>query len=187
MVDLWEELKTERLILRKIQFEDVNFIYKHFGDEEVCKYMVDNEPVISIEEANEIISWSHSDPTNPTNNRWLIILKENNEPIGTIGFHRWDRNNRTAEIGYDLSKENWKKGIMSEAMEIALSFGFQKMGLNRIQAFVHIENMASYRILRKHGFIAEGIIRDMYFYREKYHDHYTMSLLCRDYMGTIQV
>lgn len=69
-------------------------------------------------------------------------------PIGTIGYHRWDRLNHIAEIGYDLSKPYWKKGLMSEAMKIVLEFGFNKMGLNRIQAFVYISNNDSYNILR---------------------------------------
>ena len=180
MINLWEELNTERLILRKITSDDVDFILQHFSDEEVCQYMVDNEPIATMEEAMDIIHWSHSNSDDPNNNRWLIIQKETNKPIGTIGFHRWDKNNKIAEIGYDLSKSYWNKGIMSEAMKIALKFGFEKMGLNRIQAFVHVENNASYHLLRKHGFYAEGIIRDMYLYRGKYHDHYMMSLLLRD-------
>lgn len=181
MIDLWEELHTDRLVLRRMQNEDADFILKQFSDEEVSKYLVDNEPIATIEEANEIISWSHSNATNPTNNRWLIVLKETNEPIGTIGYHRWEHNNNIAEIGYDLYKTYWKCGIMNEAMQVVLKFGFEKMLLNRIQAFVHIENIASYNLLKKSGFYSEGIIRDMYLYRGKYHDHYIMSLLRRDY------
>jgi ribosomal-protein-alanine N-acetyltransferase len=181
MIDLWEELQTDRLLLRRISYDDVEFIRKHFGDEEVCKYMVDNEPITTIEEAEDLIKWSHSNATNPTNNRWLIVLKDFNQPIGTIGFHRWDSNNNIAEIGYDLAKEHWKKGIMNEAIGAALKFGFKKMKLNRIQAFVHIENIASYNILRKNGFYSEGIIRDLYLFRGKYHDHHIMSLLLKDY------
>ena len=183
MIDLWEELNTERLTLRKIGYEDAEFILQHFGDEDVCRYLVDNEPITTIEGANEIITWSHSDQMNPTNNRWLIVLRENNKAIGTIGYHRLDRNNNIAEIGYDLSKSYWNYGIMSEAMKEVLKFGFEKMKLNRIQAFVHVDNAASYHVLRKQGFYAEGIIRDMYLYRGKYHDHYALSLLVRDYIG----
>lgn len=187
MVDLWETLSTNRLVLRKILYDDVEFVRKHFGDEEVCRYMVDNEPITTLEEAEEIIKWSHSDHTKPSNNRWLIVLKETNQPIGTIGYHRWDPNNSIAEIGYDLSKEYWKQGLMNEAMELVLQFGFEKMGLNRIQAFVHIENIASYNILKKNSFCCEGIIRDMYFFRGKYHDHYLMSLLMKEYKRSCRV
>ena len=44
-----------------------------------------------------------------------------------------------------------------------------------------IEDRASYNLLRKCGFYAEGIIRDMYLFRGKYYDHYTMSFLLKDY------
>jgi len=181
MVDLWKMLNTERTILRRMTEEDLEFVYAHFGDEEVCEYMVDNEPVKSKDEAMEIITWSHSNKENPDNNRWIIELKESGKAIGTIGFHRWDKGNNTAEIGYDLNKGYWGKGIMSEAMKAALKFGFEEMKLNRIQAFVHVENLASYYILRSKGFQAEGIIKDMYLYRGKYHDHYMLALLARDY------
>jgi ribosomal-protein-alanine N-acetyltransferase len=180
---LWEELHTDRLLLRKINFEDIYFIFNHFKDEEIYKYMVDNEPISTIDEAREIIKWSHSSESNPNNNRWLILLKDSNTPIGTIGFHRWDRNNNIAEIGYDLNKMYWKQGLMSEAMGSVLEFGFNKMKLNRVQAFVHIENISSYNILRKNGFYTEGIVRDMYLYRGRYHDHFAMSLLLKDYKG----
>jgi len=70
---------------------------------------------------------------------------------------------------------------MSEAMAAALKFGFEEMNLNRVQAFVHVENLASYYVLRSKGFQAEGIIKDMYLYRGKYHDHYMLALLARDY------
>lgn len=183
MFDLWEELHTDRLVLRKIYFEDVDFIFNHFKDEEICKYMVDNEPISTIDEAKEIIKWSHSNQSNPNNNRWLILLKNSNTPIGTIGFHKWDRSNNIAEIGYDLNKMYWKQGLMSEAMRSVLEFGFDKMQLNRVQAFVHIENIASYNVLKKNGFYTEGIIRDMYLYRGRYHDHFSMALLLKDYEG----
>jgi len=49
----------------------------------------------------EIITWSHSNQENPDNNRWIIESKENGKAIGTIGFHRWDKSNYIAEIGYD--------------------------------------------------------------------------------------
>lgn len=181
MLDLWEKLTTERLVLRKITYEDIEFILKHFGDEDVCRYLVDNEPIATMEEAEEIIKWSHSFSPNPTNNRWLIVMKDISKPIGTIGYHRWDKNNNIAEIGYDLSKEYWQQGIMNEAMAAVLKFGFEKMNLNRIQAFVHIENIASYKTLTKNGFCCEGVIRDMYLFRGKYYDHYMMSLLHKNY------
>lgn len=158
---------------------DLPFILSHFGDLDVTEYMVDNEPITSLKDAQGILEWSYGNPVNPTNNRWLITLE--GKAIGTIGYHRIDKNNHIAEIGYDLSKEYWRKGYMNEAMDAVIRFGFKEINLNRIQAFVHVENVPSYKILRKFGFVPEGILRDMYFFRNQYHDHHILSLLKRDW------
>ncbi len=182
MVDLWPLLETERTELRRITDQDLSFILGHFSDADVCRYMVDAEPPGSAEEAQKIIDWCNGNG-NPDSrhNRWLIVLKETGESIGTVGFHNWDRGNHIAEIGYDLSSHHWGKGIMSEVLRCVLAFGFSQMQLNRVQAFVHVQNTASYRMLRKQGFVAEGVIRDKHLFRGEYYDHYLLALLKRDF------
>ena len=114
-------------------------------------------------------------------NRWIIVDKDTNQPIGTCGFHCWDRRNNTAEIGYDLWHECWGKGYMKEALTTVLESGFHNMGLNRINAFVTLENINSIKLLEKLGFKNEGIYRDKHLFRGKYYDHYTFSLLKREW------
>jgi ribosomal-protein-alanine N-acetyltransferase len=182
MMDLWPALETERIILRKIRNTDIEFIFQHFSNPDVCRYLVDAEPVKTLEEAQEIIDWCNLESEAPSNNRWLIVWKETQQPIGTCGFHRWDTTNNIAETGYDLTRPFWNRGVMTEALTRIIPFGFDQMMLNRIQAFVHIENIASYTLLKKLGFHMEGIIRDKHFFRGKYYDHYGFSLLKSDWM-----
>lgn len=182
MLDLWPSLETEKIMLRKITDQDLDFILSHFCDPNVCRYLVDNEPTNSSEEAKEIIDWCNGNGSpNSRQNRWLIMLKETGESAGTVGFHNWDRVNHIAEIGYDLSFAHWGKGIMSEVLQRVLAFGFGEMQLNRIQAFVHLQNAGSYSVLKKQGFVAEGIVRDKHFFRGKYYDHFLLALLKRDF------
>lgn len=182
MLDLWPSLETERTMLRKVTDEDLDFIFSHFRDPNVCRYLVDNEPTSSSEEAKEIIDWCNGNGRpNSRQNRWLIMLKETGEPAGTVGFHNWDRANHIAEIGYDLSFAHWGKGMMSEVLQRVLAFGFGEMQLNRIQAFVHLQNAGSYSVLKKQGFVAEGIVRDRHLFRGKYYDHFLLALLKRDF------
>lgn len=182
MVDLWPRLDTWRAELRRVTNQDVDFIFSHFSNPDVCRYLVDSEPLSSTEEAQQLIDWcnGYGNPDS-RHNRWLITLKETGEPIGTVGFHNWDRTNHIAEIGYDLSSQHWGKGIMSEVLQCVLAFGFDQMQLNRVQAFVHLQNAASYQVLRKLGFVAEGIMRDRHLFRGKYYDHYLLALLKRDF------
>ena len=182
MTYLWPTLETERTRLRRITDSDLDFIFNHFRDPDACRYLVDAEPPSSPEESQEIINWCNGN-NNPQSrqNRWLIVLKESGQSIGTVGFHNLDRTNHIAEIGYDLEPDYWGRGIMAEVLQRVLDFGFSEMQLNRVQAFVHLQNVGSYRLLRKLGFVAEGVIRDRHFFRGSYYDHHLLSLLKRDF------
>jgi ribosomal-protein-alanine N-acetyltransferase len=176
----WDSIETPRLILRGLDDSDVEFIYKQFSDEFVCKYLYDAEPFSNLSEAKQLID-QFSNEKNKTITRWILIEKSTNHKIGTCGYHFWDNENNSIEVGYDIMKEYCNKGIMKEALIAIINIAFYKKGLNRIQAFVSIENIASYRLLEKLGFKREGIIRDKHYFRGKYYDHFCYSLLKKEW------
>ncbi|WP_089744453.1 GNAT family N-acetyltransferase [Gracilibacillus ureilyticus] len=55
------------------------------------------------------------------------------------------------------------------------------MKLNRINAYVALENIQSIKLLKKLGFKNEGVFRDKHYFRGKYYDHYSFSLLKREW------
>ena len=63
----------------------------------------------------------------------------------------------------------------------SIESGFNNMALNRINAFVALENINSIKLLEKLGFKNKGIYRDKHLFRGKYYDHYSFSLLKRDW------
>lgn len=73
------------------------------------------------------------------------------------------------------------QGYMEEGLVVAIESGFNNMALNRINAFVALENINSIKLLEKLGFKNEGIYRDKHLFRGKYYDHYSFSLLKRDW------
>lgn len=175
-----KRLETNRLILRELTEDDIDFVYNHFSDEHVCKYLFDEESLGEREEALDIINW-YKDFELKDHSRWAIELKENNRLIGTCGYHCLDRRNNIVEIGYDLNKDYWKQGYMTEALKAIIDVGFNNMKLNRIQAYVYIDNEGSYKLLEKNKFIREGVIREKHLFRGKYYDHYCYSLLAKDW------
>lgn len=62
------------------------------------------------------------------------------------------------EIGYELAPEHWRKGIMTEVVETIVHYGFEELGLHRIEAFVVPNHTASRKLLEKTGFTEEGIL-----------------------------
>jgi len=173
-------LETERLILRQMTIDDTDFVFQHFSNPAVHQYLLDEPPVREYAQAREIVQF-YFEPEGKTHNRWIIVRKSDHQPIGTCGFHKWDKRSFRAEIGYDLSPGFWRQGYMMEALQAAISNGFGQMKLNRIDALVYVDNDRSIQLLRKLGFIQEGILRDYFYLDGKFHDHYLFALLSREW------
>jgi len=172
----FSELKTNRLLLRKFVSGDLDFIHTHFSNSKVSAFLYDNEPPEDINASRQILDWC-MDFASATHLRWCITLKDSSTPIGTCGFHRYDKTNNAAEIGYDLFPDYWHNGYMREALTAILSFGFEILALNRIYAFVSVHNAASNHLLETLGFSLEGVVREKHYYKGKYYDHNLYSLL----------
>lgn len=178
-------LNTERLILRPFTLEDIDDYLLFFADPLVQKYLGD----ISIPEDEEnAIRWVHNMSGRYFHNRtvitWCIELKSNHKVIGRIDLGGFVRKTM-ADIAYYLSKEYWNQGIMSEAVKAVLSYGYETLQLNRIQATVHTGNIQSINLLKKLGFKEEGLLRQ-YDFGRSFEDVYMYSMLkdeheCRYY------
>jgi ribosomal-protein-alanine N-acetyltransferase len=72
----------------------------------------------------------------------------------------WEKDHRKAETGYWIFPEFWGNGIVSEAMQTIIDFGFNKMNLHRIAAESEDDNAGSIAVLKKLGFEYEGTKRE---------------------------
>jgi [ribosomal protein S5]-alanine N-acetyltransferase len=172
-------LETNRLLLRQIENSDAESILKYLSDEEVMKHY-GLESFQTAEDALDEISWYHSIFNENTGIRWGITLKEENEVIGSCGFLNMVVQHRRTDIGYELSRNHWSKGIASEALEAVIKHGFQEMDLQRIQALIDVPNIQSQKLVEKQGFIKEGLLRKYEYTRGKFDDLYMYSLLKED-------
>lgn len=154
-------LHTERIDLRILNLGDAEAVYRHFSDEEVTRYM-DIEPCKDLKEAEEIIQFHIDD----LGCRWGMFDKDMNGLIGTCGFHylRREGSEFTAEVGYDLSRAYWGKGLMYEGIKEVIDFGFSKMGLTTIDATVEPENVRSITLMERLGFERDAELRDQLVY-----------------------
>lgn len=169
-------LETERLYLRPISRSDSEFIVQHFLEPSVQQYLYDNEPMTTPEEALAIIDF-YVNPIDTTYNRWVLVRKSDQCPLGTCGFHFWNRAHRRAEIGYDLSPAYVGNGYMSEAVQAMLLHGYNKLDLYRIEAQVAVENQRSQALLERLGFQREGLLRANFWSGGQPHDHYLFARL----------
>ncbi len=86
-----------------------------------------------------------------------------NRVIGSFAFHNWYPEHRRSEIGYAITDEASKgQGYMREAIAAIIPYGFKELELNRMEAFIHPENMPSIKLVLRAGFLEEGRLREHY-------------------------
>ncbi len=147
-----------------IHDEDANVIFELYHDERVM--LQRGEPVFEkIIQAEKLIFHWRSLFANKNGIRWGIVLKENNQLLGSIGFKTISHQHFRADLGYELHPNFWNKGIMTEAVNMVLDFGFEKMHLHSIEANITPTHLASKKILEKNGFVLEGLFKENYYYK----------------------
>lgn len=173
-------LETNRLNLRRLKSEDVSEILDLRSNPEIMQFIP--RPLIKTkEEAHEFISVMDTNVNNNNVINWAITNKEEDKLIGMIGFYRMKPENYRAEVGYILSPEFNGKGIITEALERVIQFGFEEMELNSIEAVIDPENFGSEKVLLKNNFVKEGHFKEHTFFDGKFLDSVFYSLLKKNY------
>ena len=181
----WEELETDRLILKKLTPETLVHLFENYADAAIKKQLglVDDEQLIKERTKSE----GGYKTYDRTMLAFLLVLKSSNEVIGRAGYHNWYKDHRKAELGYALHRDEHKrKGYMTEAVGAILAYGFDTMNLNRVEACVGPENIASLSVIKKHKFIEEGFLRQHYIREGEIHDSIIFSLLKEEYLKSTE-
>lgn len=173
-------LRSERLVLRQVIEKDAENVLAYLANEKVTRYM-GIDPFKSRQHAIDEISWYRSIFEKDTGIRWGITLKDQDIVIGSCGFLNVKSQHRRSEIGFELSEEYWGKGIASEAFNTVIGYGFERMNLQRIEALVEPANISSQKLVEKHGFQREGLLRSYEFTCGKFDDLYMYSLLKQEF------
>ena len=164
-------LQTDKLILGEITAAYSNDIYHLFNDQRITKYY----PVMYLEksaDAHLVVNMLRNKYEEGSMVRWGITLRGTDKLIGIIGFNDIYPGHK-AKISYLLSPDYWGRGLMTEAVQAILKYGFEILGLNRIEALVIIGNEQSVKLLLRCGFGYEALLEDFLF-TDGY--HYDMKL-----------
>ena len=142
-------IETERLLLRKIKETDAEPMFRNrASDPEVTKYMTWNSHE-NIEVTKTIINYWLEEEKDPKTIRFIITLKNSDEPIGSIDVVRYIDD--SPEIGYCLSRKYWNKGLMTEACKAFSKYLFD-IGFKKVLIKAMVENIGSNRVIEKCGF-----------------------------------
>jgi [ribosomal protein S5]-alanine N-acetyltransferase len=169
-------IETNRLMLRKVTTEDANDMFTYLSDKDVMKHM-GLEPFQTINDVYDEINWYQTIYLEGTGMRWGIMLKDSGKIIGSCGFLNMKTKHHRAEVGFELSKDHWGKGIASESLKAIVKYGFQHLQLERIEALIEPDNLHSQKLVERQGFQREGLLRHYEFTCGKFDDLFMYSIL----------
>lgn len=170
-------LETDRLILRDWKRADWKEVQTYANDPEVSKYMIwgPNTEAQTKEFIDTAMDAAYSKPRRGY--ELAMVWKETDTIIGGFGLQITGKENANAMIGYVLHRAYWGKGVVTEAAERMMLFGFTQLNLHRIYATCDTENIGSYRVMEKLGMRREAHFVQDTFIKERWRDTYSYAIL----------
>lgn len=171
-------LVTERLVLRRFTETDAADLFEVRSNEAIMRYIA--RPLAkTLADADALIKVIDDLLTGNNGITWCISLKNEPKFIGSIGFWRIEKENHRAEIGYLLHPAYQGRGIMQEAVQVVIDYGFNTIKLHSIQANVTPQNTPSVSLLERNNFILEGHFKQNHINNGRFEDTLIYALLTK--------
>ncbi len=172
-----KEIETERLILRPFVQSDAQSALDNWAGDEAVQTMY-GEPVYKTkEEVQDILEKYITAYRSGFYFRWAVVEKQSGECIGQIAYFLVDESGSWGEIEYCIGRAFQGKGYATEATKAIISYGFDKIGFNKVQICVRPSNIKSKKVIEKCGFDYEGTLRDYFFIDGEYEGRMYYSIL----------
>jgi len=153
-------IETNRLILREIDYRDVDDMFEYASLPFVGPSAGWPPHTSKIETKLVIQSFIDKVRRNQPG-VFAVVLKEENKMIGTVELRSYYPNHK-AELGYTISPYYWGQGFATEASKAVIKWGFEDLNLKRIECLSFVDNYQSLRVCEKLGFKFECIRRKGY-------------------------
>lgn len=147
------EIRTERLVLRPFQAEDVDDALAYRDDVEFARFLPHVPQPFTRRDAEAFVATNTTEPwdRSPT---FAVVLGD--RVIGTVSFEI-DAAARTAMIGYAIGRAWWGRGITTEAACAAMAWAVRTFDLVRVWASTELRHVRSQRVMEKLGMIREAV------------------------------
>ncbi len=166
----------ERILVRELSVFDAIDIYINIRDKEVGRWTgpprqwyLENKigrfvcrAVRHMWKGLQLIWTSIFEPKSKKVFRLAVVLRETGKVIGVVSLSKNEPQEEFADIGFWISKRYWGKGLMSEALKLALKFGFEQLGLVSIEAWAFEKNVSALKVMEKCGFRLKEVVKDAY-------------------------
>lgn len=176
------QLRNENIFLRRYRVKDITERYRAIED--------------SRADISRWFSWCHPNYSEADNELWIrdcdqkwengieysfrISNLQDTMQIGECRINHINEIHKMANISFWVRHGHEGKGIATQATLLIAKFGFQQLGLNRLEIFMSLRNYGSQRVAEKVGAVREGVLRNRINLRGAVEDAVLYSLIPRD-------
>lgn len=162
-----------KLIMRPLKLSDVNHIMTWVNDPEVVKNLQHFNKKFTIKDEEKYVKKMLASK----NDFILSFFNQSGEYIGQGGIHQISWENKLGRLSIIVKREYWNKGYAQEMLPVLINYGFKKLDLHKIWLMHWKENKKAGHLYQKLGFVKEGILKDEYFWKGRYHDMVRMTII----------
>jgi len=176
------ELTDGSILVRPYREKDASTLYEAARESiaEVSVWLPWCHENYSIEESREFVSSRAQAAQGDEWYSFATFEKDSGRFLGGVGLNFFNRVHQMANLGYWLRTSAAGRGIATKATRLVARFGFEQLGLHRIEILAAVDNVASQRVAENVGAVREGVLRKRLLINGESQDALLFSLLPED-------
>jgi ribosomal-protein-alanine N-acetyltransferase len=175
-------LNGRRVALRELRASDAVSLHALLATEEVARFI--SEPPTTVEGFEQFIAWTHRQREAGSYVCFAITALGFDTAVGIVQIRQLGASFETAEWGFAIGSAFWGSGAFQECAELALAFGFDTLGIHRLEARAAVLNGRGNGALLKLGAVQEGVLRKSIRCHGEYLDQALYALLEADWRAS---
>ena len=176
------ELTDRRLVVRTYRDDDIPLLFEAVRESiaEVSPWLPWCHENYSIEESREFIKSRIAAAQGDEHYSFAVFSKDDPRLLGGVGLNFINRVHQFGNLGYWVRTSATGHNVASNGGRLVAQFGFEELGLHRIEILAAIPNVASQRVAEKIVAVREGVQRKRLLMRGESHDAVLFSLVPED-------
>ncbi|MEV6541683.1 GNAT family protein [Streptomyces sp. NPDC051665] len=171
-------LTGEKTVLRPFTASDADPMWQLIQDPEVVRFTFEPSTELTLERLRSVYD---ARATQPDRLDLAVTDPATGELLGEVVLFEWDPAARSCTFRTLIGPRGRGRGIGTEATRLIVGYGFEQLGLHRVQLEVYGNNHRARRVYEKVGFVVEGVRREAQLRDEEWVDEVVMGVLDREW------
>jgi RimJ/RimL family protein N-acetyltransferase len=171
-------LTGERALLRPFAGDDADAMAEIIKDPEVIRYTFEPSSELTLE---RLRAWYGSRGEQDDRLDLAVTDRATGAVVGEVVLYDVDQMNHNCTFRTLIGPAGRGRGLGTEATRLIVGYGFERIGLHRIQLDVYTDNHRACRVYEKVGFTAEGVRREVQLREGTWRDELVMSILSQEW------